>query len=190
MDYFFQQGDDETLVVGFHGMGNNEYQLLTIIAQLYPTASILTYLGPLGNKSARRFFSPLENGKVDRAAFTASASEFLENDWPKFADRFKKVIFIGYSNGANFILGLLEQQPELAEKIILLHPSFLNFEFQQGANTEIWLTTGSMDSESLPGDVLKLQQQLQKTFPNTQLILVDGMHGITDDEIEKLKKNI
>ena len=51
---------------------------------------------------------------------------FLEEVWQP-QKLYDEVIFIGYSNGANFILGLLEKNPTIANTVILLHPSNLGY---------------------------------------------------------------
>lgn len=192
MEYFFQESStSNTLVVGFHGRGGNEYQLLTLIARLYPDASILTYLGSVGNGKARRYFKPLENGKLDREDFQAQVKKFLTQDWPLFKEKYAKVVLMGFSNGGNFILGLLEQAPALADEYLILHPSPLDFQFhEKNQKAKIILTTGSMDTKSIPGEILKLQKKMKPYFPKTELIIVDGQHAITEEEILRLERKI
>lgn len=190
MKHFFQeQKNSDTLVVGFHGTGNNEYQLLTIIAELYPNANILTYLGEVGAAEGRRFFAPLENGKLPKESLAQEIRKFLENDWAEFAGKYKHVVFIGFSNGANFILGLLQEMPEIAETILLLHPAPLEFSCNKGSEAvRILMTTGSQDTLVIPGAMLHFSNEIKEFFPKTQLQLVDGEHAITADEIKKIKE--
>lgn len=57
MDYFFQEGaTQQQLVLAFHGTGGNEYQLLTTVAELFPQASLLSFLGSVSEGNQRRFF--------------------------------------------------------------------------------------------------------------------------------------
>lgn len=192
MEYFFQRSTtSKTLVVGFHGRGGNQYQLLTLIARLYPDASILTYLGDVEKGKARRYFKPLEKGQLDRQDFQEQVEKFLTKDWKSFAGKYEKVVLVGFSNGANFILGLLEQAPTMAQEYLILHPSPLDFQFHpKNPEAKIILTTGSMDTKSIPGEILKLQQMMKAYFPKTQLIIVDGKHAITEEELLRLEKNI
>lgn len=188
MEKFFQQGQDETLVVAFHGTGGNEYQLLSTIAALYPDASVLSYLGESGSGSERRFFAPLVAGKLDRTDFEQRTADFLENEWPN-VEKKNKTVLIGYSNGANFILGLLEKAPQLADTVILLHPSNFVYQFEAtDAATDIVLTSGAQDRISLPGEALALSQQLEQVFPHVHFLLLDGEHTVNHDEVDRLKK--
>ncbi|OTO53261.1 alpha/beta hydrolase [Enterococcus faecium] len=188
MEKFFQQGQDDQLVVAFHGTGGNEYQLLSTIAVLYPDASVLSYLGEYGSGSERRFFAPLVDGKLDRTDFDQRVADFLENEWSN-VEKKGKTIFIGYSNGANFILGLLEKTPQLADTVILLHPSNFVYQFEAtDPSTEIILTSGAQDRISLPGEALALSQQLEKVFSHVHFLLLDGEHTVNHDEVDRLKQ--
>ena len=50
------------------------------------------------------------------------------------------------------------------------------------------MTAGSLDSLVSPGESMKLVKRLQSAFPDTQLELLDGGHGVSDAEIETVKK--
>ncbi|MGK0551100.1 alpha/beta hydrolase [Enterococcus faecalis] len=188
MRYFFQKGlKPEQLVVAFHGTGGNEYQLLSTIAALYPQASVLSYLGNEGTGNHRRFFAPLEKGQLPRANFHKKITMFLEESWHP-TKLYDEVIFIGYSNGANFILGLLEQEPTIANTAILLHPSNLGYQYVSGQfATRIIITSGAQDEISVAGRVLSLANQLKKHFP-VDFLLLDGGHEVTLQEINELKE--
>ena len=185
MEHFFQKGsNNRQLVVAFHGTGGNEYQLLTTVARLYPEASILSYAGTYNNGATRRFFAPLQNGQLDRKSFNQAINTFLTTIWED--PSFEEIIFIGYSNGANFILGVLEKNPQIANTVILLHPNDLVYQFETPEKpVRVILTTGAQDTQSVPGEILRLAKQLEETFTVTYL-LVDGTHGLTEHEVEEI----
>ncbi|WP_010289145.1 alpha/beta hydrolase [Kurthia massiliensis] len=186
MHYLQIDGPSDEWFVLFHGTGGSEYSLLQIAGDLYSKASILTFSGDVAAGASRRFFAPLEQGQLNRTDFNTRIDDFLSN-WPSIRPNASRLTFIGYSNGANFVLGLLEKQPHIAERVVLLHPSNLQYDFQAGSDAQIIMTTGAMDTLSLPGDVLQLSKQLEAVFPNTTLKLLDGGHGTTDAEIDYVK---
>lgn len=187
MDYFSIDGTADERFVLFHGTGGNEYSLLQIAGDVNPHAHILSFIGSVGNGAARRFFPPLREGSLDRADFVRRVADFL-SEWRALPDSEQPDTFIGFSNGANFLLGVLEQAPDIATRIVLMHPSNLGYRFEKGSEAAIIVTTGATDSLSVPGDVIDLTKQLKDWFPNTHLQLLDGGHQVSEQEVDYLKK--
>lgn len=190
MNHFTIEGPLNEWIVLFHGTGGNEYSLLQIAGDIEPNAHVLSFLGDVDEGANRRFFSPLKAGTLDRADFDARIDAFL-NDWPQLRpEQATRITFMGFSNGANFVLGLLEKEPAIADRVVLLHPSNLAYTFTEGSNAQIIVTSGAMDTLALPGDTMKLTKQLEAVFPNTTLKLLDGAHGMTEQEITYLQDTL
>ncbi|HJB22659.1 MAG TPA: phospholipase [Candidatus Jeotgalibaca pullicola] len=187
MEYLTIPGNLNEYFVLFHGTGGNEYNRLEQAGDIDPYASIISFLGDEGTGKQRRYFEPLENGSLNREDFDAKVTAFLEL-WDSIKPKNATSTFLGHSNGANFILGILEQRPDIANQVILLHPSNLNYQFSQGSTTRIFLTIGATDTLSIPADGLRLAKQLKEVFPNTESLLLDTGHEITVAEIEKVKE--
>ena len=123
-----------------------------------------------------------------REDFDAHVEAFLST-WEQVKPAFAtKITFLGYSNGANFIVGILEKQPAIADQIVLMHPANLGYSINEGSNAQIVITAGAMDTLSNAGDTMKLAKQLQQHFPNTIFKLLDSGHQVTDQEIDYLQK--
>ena len=188
MDYFSIDGPLNEWIVLFHGTGGNEFSLLQIAGDIEPNANILSLIGNVGSGESRRFFSPLENGTLVRTDFNERVEEFLTT-WKHIKPTStEKITFLGYSNGANFILGILEKAPKIADCIVLMHPTNLGYTFEGGSNVQIYITAGSMDTLAIPGDTMKLSKQLEQHFPNTTFKLVDSGHEVRDVEIDYLRE--
>lgn len=71
-----------------------------------------------------------------------------------------------------------------------MHPSNLAYTFTEGSNAQIIVTSGAMDTLALPGDTMKLTKQLEAVFPNMTLKLLDGAHGMTEQEITYLQDTL
>lgn len=168
----------------FHGTGGNEYSLLTVTGDINPHASVISFLGDEGTGAERRFFKPLVHGQLQREDFNLKVDQFIEQWNSVKPSDAESITFIGYSNGANFLLGVLEKRPEIADNVILLHPSNLGYTFDKGSDVRIFITTGANDTLSVPGDVMRLTKQLEETFPQTTLKLLDGGHGVTPAEAQ------
>ncbi|QJF24044.1 alpha/beta hydrolase [Mammaliicoccus vitulinus] len=190
MEYFLQENpNSDTLIVLFHGTGGNQYQLLPFSGALFPEANVLSMQGSVGEGKERRFFAPLNHNELDREDFNKQTESFVEF-WNSFtkAYTFKNVIFLGYSNGANFILGILEHSIVNVDCILLLHPSDLAYNITKSyQDTSLIITTGSNDYLTVPGKVKALSKALQPKFKDVQFELLDGGHELDEPEIKLLK---
>lgn len=186
MDYITIPGTANEPFILFHGTGGNEYSLLSITGELNPKAPIISFLGNEGSGTTRRFFKPLDNGQLDREDFDEKVNQFL-SFWDNMDEKTDGATLIGYSNGANFILGLLEKRPDLAQTIVLLHPSNLHYSFDKKSGSSLFLSAGSKDTLSPPGTVMQLSKQLEKYFSSVQFELFDGGHGVSEAEVRAVK---
>lgn len=188
MQYITIPSSTNEYFVLFHGTGGNEYSLLTVTGDIDPHASVVSFLGDEGTGANRRFFKPLQNGRLQRDDFDQKVDQFL-TQWEEIQPSdATSLTFIGYSNGANFLLGLLEKRPDIANNVVLLHPSNLGFSFAKGAETRILITTGANDILAAPGEVMKLANQLREQFPATKLELLDTGHAATPEDARLAKR--
>lgn len=189
MEHLFIKGIDNLFVL-FHGTGGNESNLLFLTGELDSHASVISFLGNVGTGKNRRFFNPLVNGKVNKQDYSERIDKFLKNWDLMDISKYKNITFIGYSNGANFTLGLLEKRPDIANTTILLHPSNFDWQFtKKPEKNKIIATTGALDLMAPAADVVKLKNQLSGIgYEEFQIIMLDSGHEITNEEIEKLKE--
>ena len=189
MEHLLINGTDNLFVL-FHGTGGNESNLLFLTGELDSHASVISFLGNVGTGKNRRFFNPLVNGKVNKQDYSERIDKFLKNWDLMDISKYKNLTFIGYSNGANFTLGLLEKRPDIANTTILLHPSNFDWQFtKKPEKNKIIATTGALDLMAPAADVVKLKTQLSGIgYEEFQIIMLDSGHEITNKEIEKLKE--
>ncbi|MBX0316238.1 alpha/beta hydrolase [Planococcus glaciei] len=188
MEQFNIAGNSNTSFILFHGTGGNEYSLLQVVGDIDPAANIRAYIGEFATGKERRFFAPLQNGQVDCADLERRVVKFLK-DWAQQKPE-GKVIMLGYSNGANFLLALLEKEPNLADTVVLLHPSNLTYRFSGTSTTALILTAGARDTISSPGESLKLSKTLAAHFPQTTFKLFDHGHELTDEEVKFIRAQL
>ncbi|NQK44384.1 hypothetical protein HO505_00340 [Streptococcus suis] len=98
---------------------------------------------------------------------------------------YQEITFVGFSNGANFIMGLLTKQSNLADNYILLHPSALDYAFpMQNSRAEILFTLGQNDPYVDPFALENLVDDLQASaFPKANLARFDKGHYLSHDEL-------
>ncbi|HFI0114406.1 TPA: alpha/beta hydrolase [Streptococcus suis] len=185
MDYYFIKGTSPRLLVFFHGTGGNKEAMLFLRQQLDLEASVLSLDGSWGQGRDRRFFAPLVDGQLDLVDFEMRLSAFLDF-WQDLAIQpYQQITFVGFSNGANFIIGLLTKQSNLADNYILLHPSALDYAFpMQNSRAEILFTLGQNDPYVDPFALENLVDDWQESaFPRANLARFDKGHYLSHDEL-------
>ncbi|MGQ7354854.1 alpha/beta hydrolase [Streptococcus suis] len=185
MNYRFIKGTSPRILVFFHGTGGNKESLLFLRQQLDPEASVLSLDGSWGQGRDRRFFAPLIDGQLDPVDFELRLSAFLDF-WQDLATQsYQQITFVGFSNGANFIMGLLTKQPNLADNDILLHPSALDYAFpMENSRAEILFTLGQNDPYVEPVALENLVDDWQASaFPKANLARFDKGHFLSQDEL-------
>jgi predicted esterase len=105
-----------------HGTGGNEHDLLPLARTIAPTAGVLSPRGKILERGMPRFFRRLAEGVFDiedlklrtmeLADFVAAAAAHYEFDA-------RRVIAIGFSNGANIAASLLLLRPEVLARAVL-----------------------------------------------------------------------
>jgi len=111
----------QTLLL-LHGTGGTEDDLIPLGNELAPNASILSVRGRVLENGMPRFFRRLEEGVFDLEDLkmrTDELAEFLTKSSSKYMFDVKKIIAVGYSNGANIAASLLLRRPESLAGAIL-----------------------------------------------------------------------
>lgn len=189
MDYRFIKGTSPRLLVFFHGTGGNKDSMLFLRQQLAPKASVLSLDGSWGQGRERRFFAPLIDGQLDLVDFERRLSAFLDF-WQDLDIRdYRQITFVGFSNGANFIMGLLTKQADLADVYLLLHPSALEYAFpMENSRAEILFTVGKNDQLVDQVALENLVDDWQMSaFPKANLVRFDKGHFLSQDEMTYVK---
>ena len=97
-----------------HGTGGNENDLLPLGQALLPDANLLSPRGKVLESGMPRFFRRLAEGVFDQDDLRFRTEELAEFLRGRGALRFRRrrVIAVGYSNGANIAASLLLRQPD------------------------------------------------------------------------------
>lgn len=185
MDYRFIKGSSPRFLVFFHGTGGNKESMLFLRQQLDPKASVLSFNGSWCQGRERRFFATLVDGQLDLVDFEMRMSAFLDFWKDLDIQHYQEITFVGFSNGANFIMGLLTKQSNLADNYILLHPSALDYAFpMQNSRAEILFTLGQNDPYVDPVALENLVDDWQESaFPKANLACFDKGHYLSHDEL-------
>jgi len=124
--YSFTPGDeDKPVILGLHGTGGDEHAFTDILKDIAPNYPIFGVRGQVSEQGANRYFRRFAEGKLDYEDLTLRTEELTT--WLKLRPELheKKVIALGYSNGANMAANLLLTNQRLLQGAILLRPMFL-----------------------------------------------------------------
>lgn len=189
MKEYYLQGENRHLLVLFHGTGGDETSLLFMRKLLDPSASILSFQGTWSDQGRmRRFFKPLINGQLDQEDFEERSQDFFQNWRERDLTSYDKISLIGFSNGANFVMGLLAKGIESVNQVLLLHPSALSYPLPIiSSQLPILMTAGRNDEMINLKELEKLCEAWKiHAFENLTLRLFNGGHFLTEPEKEDL----
>jgi predicted esterase len=105
-----------------HGTGGNEHDLLPLARTIAPTAGVLSPRGKILERGMPRFFRRLAEGVFDIEDLklrTMELADFVSAAAAHYEFDARRVIAIGFSNGANIAASLLLLRPEVLARAVL-----------------------------------------------------------------------
>lgn len=115
---------DGTLLL-LHGTGGNENDLLPLGRAIAPHAALLSPRGQVLEHGMPRFFRRLAEGVFDHDDLVARAKdlgEFVTEAATRYAFDPRRVVAVGFSNGANIASALMLLAPAILAGAVLLRP--------------------------------------------------------------------
>jgi len=176
-----------------HGTGGNEHDLLTLGAEIHPTANLLSPRGKVLENGMPRFFRRLAEGVFDiedlrmrtheLADFVAAATQTYGFDERQF-------VAVGFSNGANIAAALLLLRPETLAGAILFRamvpldpPSLPDL-----GGKRVLMAEGRMDPLIPAENAARLAEMLSAAGAEVTLRWRNAGHGLTGDDVEDAKQ--
>jgi len=108
-----------------HGTGGNEHDLVPLARQLAPGAALLSPRGDVLEHGHPRFFRRFAEGVFDLTDVekrTHALADFIAAAAQRYGLDARRLIALGYSNGANIAASLLLLRPESLAGAVLLRP--------------------------------------------------------------------
>ena len=176
-----------------HGTGGTEDDLIPLGNELAPNASILSVRGRVLENGMPRFFRRLGEGVFDLEDLkmrTDELAEFLTKSSSKYMFDEKRIIAVGYSNGANIAASLLLRRPESLAGAILFRamvPYSPNV-MPDLSNKSIILLEGLYDPIVSTAEAQRLLEIFTNAQSNVTLKWQDSGHNLTNEDIIAAKK--
>jgi len=139
-----------TTVILLHGSGANESTMMPFARPIWPRATLVGIRGRIMQGNERRWYhkiTPTVFNQQEAEREAEQLARFVIDLSAKKHYRQQKLIFVGYSNGANILAIMAMKYPQLVQRAILLRPMPVLDPMPQGDlhNLRILTLSGARD---------------------------------------------
>ena len=177
-------GEQGVTLLLLHGTGGDESDLLTLGRLMLPGAGLLSPRGQVLENGMPRFFRRLAEGVFDMEDLglrTTELAEFVRGASDAYRLDSRRIVAVGFSNGANIATSLLQREPGLLKAAVLLSP-MLPYEPETRpdlAGTAVFIGAGRSDPIAPPAQVERLAAWLRERGARVSVSWDPGGHEIS-----------
>jgi predicted esterase len=174
-----------------HGTGGDENDLLPLGRNLMPDAGMLSPRGKILEQGMPRFFRRLAEGVFDVEDLkrrTAELADFIAEAADHYGFDARRVVAVGFSNGANIAASLLLSEPDALAGAILLRP-MVPFEPASPPRldgTRILISAGRKDPTVAPALSERLAVLLEQAGARVTMLWQPAGHTLSPNELEQV----
>lgn len=176
-----------------HGTGGTEDDLIPLGNELTPDASILSVRGKVLENGMPRFFRRLEEGVFDLEDLkmrTDELADFILKSSSIYDFDLKRLVAVGYSNGANIGASVLLRRPEVLAGAILFRAMvpFIPDVLPDLSKKFIILLEGMRDPIVSKQEAESLLKIFNKAHSNVTIKWQGSGHSLTQEDIDSAKE--
>ncbi len=177
---------DKPVWLLLHGTGGDEHDLVPLAKQIAPDWGILSPRGQVNENGQNRYFRRLADGVFDLEDMAQRSQDLTNFIAQKKTSR--KLIALGYSNGANMIASLLLRGMSNIDGAVLLRPT-LPFvpDILPKIELPVLILTGSLDQVTLAQYGEELGTLLTKAGANVSYQVRLTTHGLNDQDVVRTR---
>ncbi|WLV25370.1 alpha/beta hydrolase [Aciduricibacillus chroicocephali] len=191
MKHLFQKGgnpDNPTLLL-LHGTGGTEQDLLPLARIIDDSANVLSVRGNVLENGMPRFFRRLAEGVFDEKDLverTAELNKFLDEAAEQYEFNRKRIIAVGYSNGANIAASLLFHHEDSLLGASLHHPMVprRGIVLPDLSNRHVFIAAGLNDPLCSPEESEELNTMLVQAGADVTLHWENRGHQLSGAEVD------
>src|SRR5882757_3908878 len=185
----FLPGSSARTLLLLHGTGGNERDLIPLGRELDPNASLLSPRGKVLENGMPRFFRRLAEGVFDLEYLkkrTHELADFVVAAADHYKIDIKKVVAVGYSNGANIAASILLLRPEILSAAILFRAMVpLVPETRPNLNSKrIWIGGGAHDPIIPASNTKELVEMLRSSGADVTIRFFQSGHQLTSEDVD------
>jgi predicted esterase len=176
-----------------HGTGGDENDLLPLGNELWPGAALLSVRGKVLENGMPRFFRRFAEGVFDVEDLkfrTEELAQFIEAACKRYDFSTKKLIAVGYSNGANIAASLILLHPHHLAAAVLFR-AMVPFEpdiIRDFSHLSVFIGAGARDPIVPGGQPQELAAIFETGGASVTLSWHQGGHELGDDDVEAATK--
>ena len=183
---YINKNSSDTLIM-LHGTGGNEEQMLSLANLIDKDANILSIRGNVVENGMNRFFKRdgiglynIENYKFE----TNNLIDAINNFSKEYKFKLEYATIVGFSNGANIALGIIQTNP-IINNFILYSPDYINKEegFNNLEGKNIYISTAENDPYVNFSNMETLINRLTDNQANLKVLKTSG-HQINNKVLE------
>lgn len=171
-----------------HGTGGDERDLIPIGRALDPNASLLSPRGKVLENGMPRFFRRLSEGVFDIDDLklrTTELADFVTAAAERYGIDGKRIVGVGYSNGANIAASVLLLRPEIFSAAILFRAMVPLIPETQPkiSSAHVWIGAGKSDPIIPAAQTEQLAELLRKAGADVTLRWFSAGHELTPQDL-------
>jgi phospholipase/carboxylesterase len=189
----FVPGTSGRTLLLLHGTGGNEGDLLPLGRALDAEAALLSPRGKALENGMPRFFRRLAEGVFDEQDLIRRAHEladFIEGAAAQYTVDPKKVVAVGYSNGANMAGAVLLLRPGVLCGAALLRPMvpLVPKTMPDLQGTPVLVSVGNQDPIVPAEQARELVALLRRAGADVTVCFENAGHGLTDATVASARR--
>jgi predicted esterase len=171
-----------------HGTGGNEHDLVPLGEALLPDAGILSPRGKVLERGMPRFFRRLAEGVFDREDLrhrTHELARFVEAAAAKYEFDLRRMVAVGFSNGANIAASLLLLEPSALGGAVLFRAMvpLVPEPLPAIPGTPVLLSNGQMDPLVSVDESERLAALLRRAGADVTVAFQPAGHALTTGDV-------
>ncbi|WP_197727084.1 VOC family protein [Rhizobium leguminosarum] len=182
---------DGSVFVLLHGSGGNETTLMPLLNKVAPRATLLGVRGRATEEGFPRWYKRITPFSFDQNDIKTEAeafAAFIEGAVKSYGLDPQKVVYVGYSNGANLLNSLLYLHPNLVHKAVLLRsmPVLSDYPHADLKGTDLLVISGKTDAYGKYAS--QLEERLKSSGATVDSDVIPGGHDLGDADVPIIQK--